>query len=1192
MRARLVLCFAVLALALSSAPSAQAATHTVTWDKYSVMVDGQRVFFWSGEFHPFRLPNPDLWRDILEKMKANGYNGVSIYVDWAYHSPKPGVYDFSGVRDMDRFLDIANDVGLYVMARPGPYINAEVDGGGFPGWLTTKAGTARTNNATYMSYTDQYQSAIDAVLARHQVTNGTGPVLLYQIENEYANNVTSQTGIQYMKHLYDKARADGITVPIFHNDKGRNGFWVPGAFTGADTLSGPNLYGFDGYPGGTCSTSGNPGTPATPPDWGYFGAGGATGGATASPNTPGLIAEFGGGWFDPWGDRLFGGGGYDCQARRQSSAYERDYYLTNIANGIKIQNIYMTFGGTNWGWLPAPVVYTSYDYGAAFNEARQARVDKTAPMKAMGYMVQAVKPLSKLDKVGTVTASDPGVKVYHLVNPDTQTHVYFPRHTAQSSSDLKFTFGISTPDGDYTIPQSGTLELNGEDMKALVANYDLESQHLVYTTADLMTHAHIGGQDVAIVQGRTGQTGETVLRYASQPPVDAPAGVTVAWDAAKGDLRIDYPLNGLTQIRIGGAHPLLLLAADDAAVATLWRSGPAIVRGPSLVRSATVNGDTLALTGDTSAPADLEAWAPDGVTRLTWNGAAVATTPTASGSLLGAVGGAPAITLPELTGWRYHAESPEAQPDFDDSSWANADKTSSNSRTAVPAGQKVLFSDDYGFHYGDVWYRGTYSDAAGATQVKLSYQTGTVGVLQAWLDGRYLGYNQTPIPTSGQATTATWAATATFDIPAALQTAGPHKLAVMVDMMGHEEDGGVNDAFKNARGMTAATFTGSSAPIAWKIQGTQGGEDITDSVRGVVNAGGLYGERAGWSLAGYPDTGWAPVSLPNSDANPGSAWYRTTFDLDMPAGTDTSLGLNITDAATKAYRALIFVNGWNLGQYINDVGPQHTFVLPSGILRLHGHNTLAIAVTNEGAGGLGAVKLVNLGTVASSLAVGDVASPAYAAPQLTPVALTLAPGVAYSGPVASVSIPPDALGTAFAATIDWGDGTTSAGTLSGGSISGTHTYAAPYAYPVKVTLSDRYGDADLASATALAQVPATAVGSVGGSVPATLALTVGPASFGAFTPGVSRTYDATTSANVISTAGDATLSVSDPGHLTNGAFSLPQPLQVLGVPATWDAPVSNALVPITFRQAIGATDALRTGSYSTTLTFTLSTVNP
>ncbi len=118
-------------------------------------------------------------------------------------------------------------------------------------------------------------------------------------------------------------------------------------------------------------------------------------------------------------------------------------------------------------------------------------------------------------------------------------------------------------------------------------------------------------------------------------------------------------------------------------------------------------------------------------------------------------------------------------------------------------------------------------------------------------------------------------------------------------------------------------------------------------------------------------------------------------------------------------------------------------------------------------------------------------------------------------------------------------------------------------------------------------------GGPGGTVPATLSLTLGSsASFGAFTPGVDHTYTANTTADVVSTAGDAALSVSDPGHLTNGAFSLPDPLQVLMTPASWTAPVSHAAVAIGFTQHIGANDALRTGSYSKTLTFTLSTTNP
>jgi peptidase M1-like protein len=116
---------------------------------------------------------------------------------------------------------------------------------------------------------------------------------------------------------------------------------------------------------------------------------------------------------------------------------------------------------------------------------------------------------------------------------------------------------------------------------------------------------------------------------------------------------------------------------------------------------------------------------------------------------------------------------------------------------------------------------------------------------------------------------------------------------------------------------------------------------------------------------------------------------------------------------------------------------------------------------------------------------------------------------------------------------------------------------------------------------------------VGGSVPATLALTLGtPPVFAPFTPGVAKDYTTSTTANVISTAENASLTVSDPGHLMNGTYALPSPLVVAFSKSAWTAPTSNESVTIDFTQHIGATDALRTGAYTRTLTFTLSTTQP
>ena len=139
----------------------------------------------------------------------------------------------------------------------------------------------------------------------------------------------------------------------------------------------------------------------------------------------------------------------------------------------------------------------------------------------------------------------------------------------------------------------------------------------------------------------------------------------------------------------------------------------------------------------------------------------------------------------------------------------------------MPAGQPVLFCDDYGFHYGDVWYRGSWTAApdAGATSVNLTYQTGQVGMLLAWLDGQFLGSHQMPTPTSSQSTQQGWTATVPLAIPAPAQAAGPHVLAVLVRPMSHQEDGGANDAFKQALGLIAVTFTGAAPAVRWRVQG-------------------------------------------------------------------------------------------------------------------------------------------------------------------------------------------------------------------------------------------------------------------------------------------------------------------------------------------------------------------------------------
>ncbi|MDT4912843.1 MAG: hypothetical protein QOC66_1971 [Pseudonocardiales bacterium] len=1098
----------------SPAAASSGAAHTVSFDGYSFLVDGQRTYLWSGEFHYFRLPSPDLWLDIFQKMKAAGFNATSLYFDWGYHSAKQGQYDFTGVRDVDKVLDLAEQAGLYVIARPAPYINAEVDSGGLATWTSTLPGNNRSDDPQFLKYADEWLTQIDKIIARHQLTNGTGSVIAYQVENEYYNGSTA--GRAYMKHLEDKAIADGITVPLTGNN---NGTFNSGV--GALAVDGP-----DAYPQGfNCS---NPTKWNGVPDISYDHPAGK----------PLYTPEFQGGAFDPWG-----GPGYDKCAQLINDQFANVFYKQNIAVGATAQSFYMTYGGTNWGWLGMPQNYTSYDYGAAIRENRQLD-PKYYEDKLIGYFTQAVAPLTKTDRIKVTAPDNPAIIDTARMNPDTETQFHVLRHgnststaadtthisidlNAQTEAETSYTYDDPDPalqysgswshvkdqsytGGDYkhtesfsntggdsvTVPFTGTavrwigsktnnhgladvyidgakeatvddsggesqavifqksgltdgphtlkvvvtgthstgstdnyvaidaidvptggtatnptypvvpqqpgtaISLAGRDSHIIVANYRLGDSQLQYSTSEIMTDATIGNRDVAVLYGNKGSDGETVLHYAERPSVRTTDGtVATTWDATTGELRLNYEHSGLVRVSItgGGSRPLLLLLADKPTAETFWRqdtaTGPVLVRGTHLLRTATSldGGDTVALTGDNADQKEVEVFTA--ARHVTWNGKRVATGVTTTGTLVGALPLAAPITLPKLTNWKHANESPEAQPGFDDSSWVVADKMTTNSITGASS-LPVLYADDYGFHTGNTWYRGRFRSTGKETAIHLGSDSGGgAQAFSAWLNGTFLGSSTTG---SGD-----------FAFPAGLvKASGDNIVSVLTVNMGHEEDYNSTNGNKAARGLTSASVIGSPlTSITWRLQGVRGGEDLVDPVRGPLATGGLYGERAGWSLPGYPDALWKPVKLPTTDTRPGVSWYRTGVNLDLPKGQDTSLGLTFTDDPSRKYRVTIFVNGWQMGNYVNYLGPQHTFPVPNGILNPNGRNSIALAVWNlDGStGGLGQVSLTNYGSYASSLTVGQDNSPGYdpdkyampAAPG-TDVALTV-PDAARSG---------------------------------------------------------------------------------------------------------------------------------------------------------------------------------------------------
>ncbi|MFE6996536.1 beta-galactosidase [Microbacterium sp. NPDC057659] len=403
-----------VALTASTAPSATAASkpavvpfpgndgapHRVTWDEHSFKVDGERLNIWSGEFHYWRLPAPEQWRDLLQKLKGAGFNAVSLYFFWGLHqSERGGEFDFSGIRDVDRLLTMAEEEGLYVIARPGPYINAEISMGGLPAYMTNVNTPLRgSEDPQVLADSKAWLSAVDAIISKHQVTDGGGSVLMYQVENELLSDSPARK--RFLTDLTASVKADGITVPVFHNDWG-----MGGRFRDVDTY-GLDFYAYDNYPlGFNCGAQRN-----------RIGES-ETAFRAIAPDTPQFITESQGGAFTPWG------AAFDTEKCYEytDEGFTRQWGARNVGNGVTAYNSYMAFGGTNWGWTGSPSSgFTSYDYGAALNEDRTI-TPKFSAQKEIGYYLQAVPDLASMRPLTAPTAdvaSGSAVQSYQRIATD------------------------------------------------------------------------------------------------------------------------------------------------------------------------------------------------------------------------------------------------------------------------------------------------------------------------------------------------------------------------------------------------------------------------------------------------------------------------------------------------------------------------------------------------------------------------------------------------------------------------------------------------------------------------------------------------------------------------------------------------------------------------------------------------------
>jgi hypothetical protein len=461
----------------------------ISYNGDCMKIDGHDVFVYSAAFHYFRTPKP-LWRDRLAKIKAAGFNTVETYIPWNVNElnmPKSiddqSHFDFTDVKD---FLQMASEeFGLYVIARPGPFICAEWAGGGFPRWLAKYKPAKvsgefwlRGDDPEYLKWCAHWYNAVNKVLVNYQITRkpkGSKGVIMEQIENEFDSHDTKNKEA-ILKDYYRLVRNAGIDVPIFT--------CLTSQCRGSKDEDLKNVFDADNF---------------------YVGLSEAPSCAKriaalrqAQPNAPAFVTELQGGWFSLTKGHL-------------SEEHESDYRhyqaisLMSMLGGATGLNTYMFVGGTHFAGWGARGQTTTYDYNAPIKE-NGSLTKKYVVAENIGKFIQCYGGQLMHSKGGLCTIQDAPKSLYGGVRvaADGTRFVFLQNTDPKTNISGVATFvpgrSASVNESSYNIDQNGN--------KVLIKTASLTSDTTLFQTFKVSYKLNgLGSQVLVIPPGKEAADG-------------------------------------------------------------------------------------------------------------------------------------------------------------------------------------------------------------------------------------------------------------------------------------------------------------------------------------------------------------------------------------------------------------------------------------------------------------------------------------------------------------------------------------------------------------------------------------------------------------------------------------------------------------------------------------------------------------
>jgi hypothetical protein len=506
----------------------------IRYDSSCFTILRKDTIIFSGAFHYPRCPKA-LWRDRLMKFQAAGFNTIETYAFWNYHEAEKGKCNLT---DFEDFIKLVHEMGFYMIARPGPYVCAEWERGGFPDWVAAMRFPLRSNHPESIKTSQHWYDQVLPVIQRHQITVG-GPIIMVQVENEYdySTPMPDADKREYVRALANMVWGTGISIPVIT-------CWTSQARENSDPDMAKIMDTCNFYPSWNIVKEVVPGLQKLRKE---------------EPSSPLGVTELQGGWFSQFGGKL--------PVEQDGVNAEQLDTLTKtvLEQGVTYFSYYMGFGGTNFDWA-AKILTTSYDYAAPIREPGGLWDKYYAARGICQFLRLHGDVLARAQALASgIESTNPNVTVTERVNG--QSAVLFVRENANAEQRYKMSFvdPNSPTQRRIHVPREGELVIGPREMKMLAVQVPIPGSQLRYSTAEVLAHGINLDRHFLILYDLPGRVAEISLATRDEPHLEGDT-IYKYWDSEYESVTFGVQFEKTEKLLLVNDHLLVILLPRERAL--------------------------------------------------------------------------------------------------------------------------------------------------------------------------------------------------------------------------------------------------------------------------------------------------------------------------------------------------------------------------------------------------------------------------------------------------------------------------------------------------------------------------------------------------------------------------------------------------------------------------------------------------